>query len=340
MWAGWPRELSKTEVALAPGEIKLEYLQREIPASANYAGLYAVSSTSRRSWDITFPLVRLAGVKIVWNQNGLYYPAWGAANWRLLNARLGYFITLANGIIYQSQFCRRAVEQLVPGKIFRESKPSLVLLNPVDVDNFTPTPEGGQTSAPTILSRMANERSRRYRNILAFEAMKTVWEVDPRIKLHFIGAKQGEERNLIEGMFAVWHKAAKVPPNALIFSGSYSRQEAPAVMRQGTICLHTAYCDPCPNIVAEALATGLPVIYLSNGGTPELVGNGGIGVPCPENLYSMELPAPGRLAEAILKAIGQHAFLARHARQEACSKLSISAYADQTSSFLKELKIT
>jgi glycosyltransferase involved in cell wall biosynthesis len=44
--------------------------------------------------------------------------------------------------------------------------------------------------------------------------------------------------------------------------------------------VHLASYDPAPNVVMEALATGLPVLYLDSGGTAEIVGNlYGVGIP-------------------------------------------------------------
>jgi len=48
------------------------------------------------------------------------------------------------------------------------------------------------------------------------------------------------------------------------------------------IFLHPAKGDPCPNVVIEALSSGLPVIYHNSGGTPELVR--GCGLPIEESL--------------------------------------------------------
>lgn len=45
------------------------------------------------------------------------------------------------------------------------------------------------------------------------------------------------------------------------------------------IFLHAARDDPCPNVVLEALSSGLPVIYHNSGGTPEIAGNYGIPLP-------------------------------------------------------------
>lgn len=339
LWTGWPQEVSAAEESLAAGEVKLGYLQQDIPAVGNYAGLYAVSSTSRWSWDVALPLARLSGIKLVWNQNGIYYPAWGAAHWRLFNARLGYFMLLASGIIYQSEFCRRAVEQLVPGSAARRDKPSCVLLNPVNPRQFFPAPAAERPKYPVVLTRMMNDRKRRYRNVLAFEAMRQVWRTAPEVRVCFVGAVKGPEVDCLTAMFTEHQRRHRVPDTALGFIPGFTRQEAGSAMRGGTIWLHTGYCDPCPNIVGEAMASGLPVVYLANGGTGELVGGGGIGVPCPEDLHRMRLPAVAAVAEAILTALARSEELGMRARAEALDRLSTARFAEGTKAFLRRLDI-
>ena len=61
--------------------------------------------------------------------------------------------------------------------------------------------------------------------------------------------------------------------------GRYSQREAPEIFRRAHVLLHTKVNDPCPSLVIEAMASGLPVVYAASGGTVELVGDeAGIGV--------------------------------------------------------------
>ena len=340
LWSGWPRDITEFEDRLSPGEVKMGYLSRELaPTAAGYAAIYAVSSTAQRKWDILLPLANISGYKIVWNQNGLYYPAWGATHWRILNARMGYLMSFAAGIIYQSHFCRRATERLVSRHRFFGPQRSVVLLNPVDTERFVPPRTLSMESENVVLTRMGNSRDRRYRNILALEAMQYVWKKDPTFKIRFIGAKKGPERDLLQSIYEQIQLTTRLPLDALTFGEDYTRQEAPIVMQQGSVWLHTAYCDPCPNIVAEALATGLPVVFLNNGGTPELVGDGGIGIPCEENFEFMTLPRPEQVGDAILTAFANRTTISAKARRQACEQLSIADYTRKTRQFLVQIGV-
>ena len=58
--------------------------------------------------------------------------------------------------------------------------------------------------------------------------------------------------------------------------GYVPRERLPLLLRGCDLYVHLAENDPCPNVVLEALASGLPVIFRNSGGTPELVGDCGV----------------------------------------------------------------
>ena len=65
-------------------------------------------------------------------------------------------------------------------------------------------------------------------------------------------------------------------------------------MRRAHLLLHTKVQDPCPSVVIEAMACGLPVVYPASGGTLELVGEeAGIGVRIPTGWERDEPPGSG-----------------------------------------------
>ena len=53
--------------------------------------------------------------------------------------------------------------------------------------------------------------------------------------------------------------------------GRLGREDLARTLRSCHAFVHLAENDPCPNVVLEALASGLPVLYRDSGGTPELV---------------------------------------------------------------------
>ena len=64
-------------------------------------------------------------------------------------------------------------------------------------------------------------------------------------------------------------------------------------MRTWDVCVHAStLADPCPNVVLEAMAAGVPVVASAGGGVPELLDGGRLG-----EIYPMG--DSGRLSEAI-----------------------------------------
>ena len=53
-------------------------------------------------------------------------------------------------------------------------------------------------------------------------------------------------------------------------------EELGEILREHDVYITASQNDPCSNAVVEALACGLPVLYLNDGGHPELVGLGGL----------------------------------------------------------------
>ena len=110
--------------------------------------------------------------------------------------------------------------------------------------------------------------------------------------------------------------------------GEYAQRDAPAILRRAHILLHTKVKDPCPTLVLEAMASGLPVVHPASGGTVELVGDqAGIGVPHPDTWERDEPPAPEALADAIDLVLADLAGYASRARARAVERFRARALA-------------
>jgi glycosyltransferase involved in cell wall biosynthesis len=58
--------------------------------------------------------------------------------------------------------------------------------------------------------------------------------------------------------------------DAVLLQPAFDQDEAPHLCRAHDILVHPKYLDPCPTVVAEALACGLPVVGSATGGLPEM----------------------------------------------------------------------
>jgi glycosyltransferase involved in cell wall biosynthesis len=120
--------------------------------------------------------------------------------------------------------------------------------------------------------------------------------------------------------------------------GRYPQRDAPAVFRRAHVLLHTKVNDPCPSVVIEAMASGLPVVYPRSGGIPELVGDdAGIGVPHPDTWERDEPPEPEALAAAIEQVLGDRERYAATARSRAVERFALEPWLDRHAALFQDL---
>jgi glycosyltransferase involved in cell wall biosynthesis len=87
----------------------------------------------------------------------------------------------------------------------------------------------------------------------------------------------------------------------------------------------TKHNDPCPNAVLEALATGLPVLYSSSGGVPELVGDdAGVGLPVEQTFDYPAVPAADDIAKGMEAILRGSEPMSKEARKRAVERFSLS----------------
>jgi glycosyltransferase involved in cell wall biosynthesis len=264
------------------------------------------------------PMIRNAGrrgVRVVLNQNGVAYPAWHGPGWQRTNAPLAAVLSAADYVFYQSEFCRVSAKRFL-GMVARRSE---ILFNMVDTGLFTP---GTPPSRVTIL--MSGSHHGAYRIMTGLDAFATLRKSVPGAKMIVAGRycwKKNEADALAEAR-ARAHELGII--DAVEFRGRYSQADAPSLFREATLLLHTKYNDPCPRLVVESLAAGVPVVYSSSGGVPELVGmSAGEGVPAPTDWDRDHPPDPASLAEAMLKVIQSRDSYSMAARSRAVEMLDV-----------------
>ena len=77
----------------------------------------------------------------------------------------------------------------------------------------------------------------------------------------------------------------------------------------------------------EAMACGLPVVYVRSGGVPELVGEAaGIGVETGDAWDGPRSPNPSELGAAMIEVAGRRAAFAEAARSRAVERFDIGAW--------------
>jgi len=157
---------------------------------------------------------------------------------------------LTDYTIFQSKFCRDSFASygICPQR-------SMVIYN--GVDNRLYYPDRSTKKPSKKLKALAVSWSSN-----PMKGFSTLVEIATRfdIELTFVGN---------------WNES--IPCGNVKVIGTKTALEIASIMRQNDIFIHAAENDPCPNVVLEALASGLPVLYKDSGGTSELAE--GYGVP-------------------------------------------------------------
>src|SRR5262249_31361572 len=96
----------------------------------------------------------------------------------------------------------------------------------------------------------------------------------------------------------------------LIHLGHAARGDIARALRSCDAFLNLSENDPAPNVVIEALASGLPVLYRDSGGVPELVGDCGLPVTI------------GKFRESLDLVLERRELLAKSARERAVRMFS------------------
>lgn len=302
------------------GIVKCMDLAERFPNASDKANLlYLVSSALPARRDLLARAARRAGAPFVLNQNGVAYPGWAGPGWKTINAPNARMHQAADYVVYQSEFCRRCAKQFLGPR----KGPGEVLYNPVDTDVFCPDPEKkGAGQEPLLL--VAGSHHDAYRVHLAIEALSDLRREGLPLRLQVAGRLVWSSS--AESEARQWVKEAGVE-DAVDISGPYTQQVAPDLMRGADLLVHLKVQDPCPRLVVEAMACGIPVVYSAGGGTPELVGEeGGIGLPAEENFERLVPPERDAVTDAIRQALHRRQELARQARQRAVRQFAVSRW--------------
>jgi glycosyltransferase involved in cell wall biosynthesis len=313
------REIPSRDDFAYGGAVKFQALEKTWPGSPlDFNVLYLGSSTVPEDVHVLIRLARRRGATVVWNQNGVAYPAWHGDGWEQTNQPLTHGLLAADHVIFQSAFCKVSSDRFLGER----EDPWEVLHNPVDTAHFTPAE--APPERPTFL--LGGNRSQPYR----FE-----------VALRTLALLPDDWRLLVAGP-APTRAEAEVAELGLEgrveLAGPYSQSDAPALLRRAHLLLHPKYNDPCPTLVLEAMACGLPVVYSQSGGTPELIGPAGIGVPAPLDWERDHPPAPEDLRDAVLAAAAKREELGNAARRRAVERFDLQPWLARHRELFGELR--
>jgi glycosyltransferase involved in cell wall biosynthesis len=300
---------------VAGGTAKFQRLATRFPnRPTDFTLLYLGSTWLPRDLRALLRFARRRDIPVVLNQNGVGYLGWaGREGAEAFNRPLRRVLTAADHVLYQSEFCKRAADELVgaPGGAWE------VLYNAIDVNRFVPAAQAPQ-AGPVLL--LGGDQYQPYRVELALRTFRVVLAAHPEARL----LVTGRVVTPIEPLVAELGLNGKVH-----VLGRYAQRDAPAIFQRAHLVLHTKVNDPCPSLVLEAMACGLPVVYPRSGGVPELVGDAGVGVPHDASWERDAPPAPEAMAAAVEDVLGDLQRLAVLARSRAVDHFALEPWLER-----------
>ena len=288
------------------GAVKLIHLRDAFACDEqSFNLLYLVSSAHPAFVEDLVKRCQRLKIPLVWNQNGVAYPAWAGTDVERYNRPMRRFRAMADFVIYQSAFCRDSAERFL-GSCATASE---IIFNPVDLQKFRPAATPLPTEPLRLLTLGTHGYARRVLSTIDCARALTDRGIDCSLtiagRLGWFGGLAETRRTIAK--LALDKKVTLV--------ASFTQEEAAELYRAHHILLHPKYLDPCPTVVIEALASGLAVVASSSGGVPELVPSScGELISAPLSWEELVTPTGEQLAagvEALLPRLPQVARAAR-----------------------------
>ena len=300
---------------VAGGTAKFQRLATRYPNHpTDFSLLYLGSTWLPRDLRALLWHVRRRRIPLLLNQNGVGYPGWAGERTEEFNRPLRRVLGAAEHVLYQSEFCKRSADEFLgePRGAWE------VLYNAVDVRQFTPA-EAPPGDGPVLL--LGGDQTQAYRLELGLRTLAALIPSSPDARLLVSGRLVGPAEQLVEALGIRGH---------VDFAGRYAQRDAPELFRRAHVLLHTKVNDPCPSLVIEAMACGLPVVYPASGGTVELVGDeAGVGVPHDDSLARDDPPAPESMAAAVEGVLSQRHRYAESARKRAVERFALEPWLER-----------
>lgn len=271
------------------GAVKLLSLRDDLRHDETHFNvLYLVSSALPAFAEDLVRACRDRGIRFVWNQNGVAYPAWAGAESERLNGPMRRLREQADYLVYQSDFCRVSADQFLGPA----TAPHITLFNPVALDRFLPGDE-----LPEVPLRLLAAGTHGYRERVTstLECLKNLRARGINASLTLAGKMEWPGADAEVTAWITRHQlpVQLVPP--------FTQAEAARLYQHHHLLLHPKYLDPCPTVVVEALASGLPVIGSRSGGLPEMVSpESSRLVSVPLDWKNMHTPSGAEMADAIV----------------------------------------
>jgi len=296
-------------------KVKIQRLQKIFPSKFLFYNVVYVLSNYPYLTESSLKRIKSRKIPIVVNQNGVYSKGWYGTDWEIKNYPNKIVYCNADYVFWQSEFARRAARKF----LLPIDPPGEVLYNAVDLEIFKPQVSRIKKKNLQFLIAGNFSSQSMYQIKSAIEASSHFQGSNIDSKLIIAGCSkqlQDEVINFIE--------LNKIKLNMEIF-GNFDQNLIINLMDSSDAFFALKYMDTCPNIVIEAMAMGLPIIYSKSGGTPEIVGeHAGVGITIQEDWDKIPYaPDPKDISEAMNKVIDDRVGYSDASRSRAIEKFGI-----------------
>jgi len=267
---------------------------REAPRGQVYNTLIVLSAVRAPLWVLW--ILKVKGVRIVVNQNGVYFPRWWPRGWRARNRYLKRLNALADRTVFQSAFAWESYRQWV-GSSPRGSE---ICHNGVDLKRFHPRDLASHSDIVRVLVFLdVHAHSRElWRHLIQVWIAIAQKPIAQRLSWRLMG-RIGDEPIDVDLAREIEQSAGDALGERVEYCWNPGGNELPLKLREMDLALHLVHNDVCPNKVLECVASGVHVIVGSAGGARELIGEAGQVLDVAAGYDSVSYPD----SEAILRAI-------------------------------------
>jgi glycosyltransferase involved in cell wall biosynthesis len=298
--------------------VKVRLLQKFFPEVRwGFNVVYTLSNTPYLP-SFALNVLKLLGIPVIHNQNGVFYQGWFQGDWQAMNRKMAIAYHAADWVFYQSEFCRVAANLFLGPR----SGPGEILFNAVDTNYYCPRSDWPflRNDHFTFLLTGKISNYLYYRLESSILGLKTASDFGLQARLLVAGWIESEAKCRAESLvnqLGIGHYVS--------FTGFYSQEQAPHVYRKADAYIMLKHNDPCPNSVLEAMATGLPILYSDSGGVPELVGpNAGISLPCQRGWDKPYVPSSIDIGFGMQLISERYTSLAKAARFRAVDNFDVA----------------
>ena len=250
-------------------------------------------------------------IPIIHNQNGVFYPAWYNGNFKIMNKVMSDQLRLADYVFYQSKFCKYSSDKFLHSR----RKNFEILYNACDLNLFKPKLNKKLNKKKIKILMTGSYRSYLYPGLLA--AVKSVYDSknNNNLKLTIAGTIETPLKIKIKKII----EKINIEKN-IIFLCPYEQTMAPKIYRSHDLYYFFVHNAPCPNALIEAIASGLPVVYLNSGSCKEIVEKGGIAIKSKLSWKKYNSINYKLISNALNRIILNYNYYSKEARKSAIKK--------------------